>query len=77
MLKPITEIIVAQDFLKAKYGEEGYKKIMAGFKQKLNKIREKESRLSELDVCLFMTKDSNLPAVFRIIACAYMGDEIS
>ena len=76
MMKAVNEILAAQDFLKGKYGEEGYQKIMQSLKNRVKKYidRDCSKKLTEWDVYLFMTKDENLPAVARLVACAALGE---
>ena len=74
MMKAVNEILAAQDFLKGKYGEEGYQKIMQSLKNRVKKYIDRDKKLTEMDVYLFMTKDENLPAVARLAACAALGE---
>ena len=63
MMKTVSDIIEAQDFLKSQYGKDGYQKLMA----KLN------SKNLSVDVLAYMSKDESLDSVIRVAAIAAMG----
>lgn len=62
MMKTISEIIEAQDFLKNQYGEEGYARLMEKATQK------------KPQTLLGMANDDTLEATVRIVAIAALGE---
>ena len=65
MMEIVSKIIRVQDFLRQKYGEEGYKKIINAMKQKTG---------DDIRVLSYIANDKNLSATTRLIAIATIGE---
>jgi len=64
MMEIASKIVKVQDFLRQKYGEDGYKKLISKILQKTTDIR----------ILSYIANDKNLSAVVRLAAIAAMGE---
>ncbi|RLE37799.1 hypothetical protein DRJ17_05760 [Candidatus Woesearchaeota archaeon] len=60
----VSKIVEAQNFLRQKYGEEGYKKLVNAILKKT-----KDNR-----VLIYIAMDRSLSAVVRLVAMAAIGE---
>lgn len=74
MLKMVNQVKQAQDYLKNSYGEEGYKKLVNAFRNKVENIIKKAPDISELDVINYVVKSEELPADIKLVALSYLGE---
>ncbi len=74
MLKMVNQVKQAQDYLKNTYGEEGYKKLVNAFRNKVENIIKKAPDISELDVINYVVKSEELPADIKLVALSYLGE---
>ena len=74
MLKMVNQVKQAQDYLKNTYGEEGYKKLVNAFRNKVENIIKKAPDISELDVINYVVKSEELPADVKLVALSYLGE---
>lgn len=64
MAEIVSKIIEAQNFLRQRYGEEGYKKLMDAI---LGKTKDNR-------VLIYIAMDKSLFAVVRLVAMAAIGE---
>ena len=64
MAEIVSKIIEAQNFLRQRYGEEGYKKLMDAI---LGKTKDNR-------VLIYIAMDKSLSAVVRLVAMAAIGE---
>jgi len=64
MAEIVSKIIEAQNFLRQRYGEEGYKKLMDAI---LGKTKDNR-------VPIYIAMDRSLSAVVRLVAMAAIGE---
>ncbi len=74
MLKMVNQVKQAQDYLKNSYGEEGYRKLVNAFRNKVENIIKKAPDISELDVINYVVKSEELPADIKLVALSYLGE---
>ena len=74
MLKMVNQVKQAQDYLKNSYGEQGYKKLVNAFRNKVENIIKKAPDISELDVINYVVKSEELPADIKLVALSYLGE---
>lgn len=74
MLRMVSEIKQAQDWVREQHGDEGYKTLINGVKGKVRRILEQAPDLTELQVLAVLAKDKSLPADCRLVALAAMGE---
>ena len=74
MLKMVNQVKQAQDFLKNSYGEEGYKKLVNAFRNKVENIIKKAPDISELDVVKWFVNNEELSADIKLVALSYLGE---